>query len=213
MHFNFLDEFLGNIEDNLQDLSSENFVKLKISDLYEEINGEEVYAVLNIDDEAVVEMLQPFTILMHSHLTVISQQIWNSYVPTQSKLSLPEIASKVWRPCFEEIQQLIEKLHTKSMTLHEIDCYFQNIPPQDLESEICNLVDGCSICLNKPASVTWVSQIVVSVNRYRNIYEVQEVAELLLAAKNSLVLSAKFEELNKLKERVSINFSHVMYEI
>ena len=148
-------------------------------------------------------MLQPFTVLMHSHFTVITKCIWDHHVLVDSELSLPEIASEVWRPCFEEIQQLVEKLHAKSVTLQEIDQYFQNVPSLKLEHEICKLVEGCNICLNRQASVTWVSQIVVSVNRYRNINEVQEAAELLLDAKNSLMLSAKFEELTNLKERVN----------
>ena len=159
--------------------------------------------MLNIDDKAVAEMLQPFIILMQSHFTLIAQYIWKCHVPTDTKLPLPEIASQVWRPCFEEIQQLIEKLHAKSVTLQEIDNYFQNIPSQNLEHEICTLVEGCNLCLNKPVSVTWVSQVVVSVNHYRNAIEVQEVAELLLVAKNSLMVHTEFKELKKLKERVS----------
>ena len=178
-------------------------MKSKIRALYEEIQGEEVYAVLNIDDKVVVEMLQPFTILLQSHSTLIAQHIWKCHVPADTKSPLSEIAGQVWRPCFQEIQQLIEKLHAKSVTLQEIDKYFQNTPSQSLEHEICTLVEGCNLCLNQPASVTWVSQVVVSVNHYRNAIEVQEVAEVLLAAKNSLMLQTEFEELKELKERVS----------
>ena len=163
--------------------------------------------MLSINDRAVVEMLQPFTVLMHSHSTVITRHIWDHYVLVHSALSLPEIASKVWRPCFEEIQQLVEKLHAKSVTMQEIDHYFKSVSPLNLEHEMCKLVEGCNISLNRQASVTWVSQIVVSVNHYRNINEVQEAAELLLDAKNSLMLCAKFEELTDLKERVSMNYS------
>ena len=208
--FSFVsDDLLVDIQENLTDLSSkENFLKLSIRALYEEIQGEEVYAMLTIDDKEVVQMLQPFMVLMHSHFTFITQHIWKYHVPKDTELSLSQLADQVWRPCFEEIQHLIEKLHAKSVTLKEIDDYFQNIPSQNLEHEICRLVEGFNLCLHKAASVTWVSQVVVSINHYRNIIEVQEVAELLLAAKNSLEVHTEFEELKRLKKRVSTLYTY-----
>lgn len=197
------DELLIDIQDKLQELvSEEDLANLKIIDLYEEIKGQEVYAVLDINDKVVVEMLQPFTVLLQSHSTVITQHIWDSYASKCSGLSLSEIAIKVWKPCFEEVQQLVEKLYSKSVTLQEINHYFRGIEPRNLEKQIFKLVEGCNICLNAPVSVTWVSEIVVSVNRYRNIYELEQVVELMLAAKKSLNLTSDFKELNKLKEKV-----------
>ena len=80
--------------------TEEEYVNIEICELYEVIKGE-VYAILDINDKDVMEMLRPFTIMMEEYKTVISQYIWNCYVQKHSEvLSLPEVATKIWAPVF-----------------------------------------------------------------------------------------------------------------
>ena len=185
--------------------SEEEYANIEICQLYEVINGEEVYAILHINDRDVMEMLRPFATMMEEYKTVISQYIWNCHVQKHSKvLPLPEIATTIWAPVFTEIQQLIEKFYKRSISLKEIDIYLRNISSQNLEQEIQTLVEGCNLCLDKTVSTTWVSKFVKSVNYYRDVCKAQSAAQLVLAAKDALLLEGNFEELKKFKSKVHL---------
>ena len=47
-----------------------------ISGLYEEIDGNEVYALLDINDTCVSEMLQPFAVMMNDYKNKICENIY-----------------------------------------------------------------------------------------------------------------------------------------
>lgn len=182
----------------------------KISDLYEEIDGNEVYALLNINDTHVFEMLRPFVIMMHDYTNTICQNIWHCHVSkvipvAGAKLSLPEIATNIWAPCFKEIQQLIENFCDRSVSLQEIDQYLKDVNSSDLQQEILKLVEGCNKCLNKNSSNTWISHFVDSVNHYRVINKAKDVADLVIAAKDALKMNNGFERLEDCKVKVCIN--------
>ena len=196
--------------------SKEEYASIEICQLYEVINGEEVYAILDINDRDVMEMLQPFATMMEEYKTVISQYIWNCHVQKHSKiLPLPEIATRIWAPVFTEIQQLIEKFYKRSITLKEIDIYLRNISSQDLEHEIQTLVEGCNLCLDKAVSATWVSNFVMSIYYYRDVCKAQSAAQLVLAAKDALLLEGNFEELKQFKSKVHmyLYIHSVSYEL
>ena len=183
--------------------SEEEYANIEICQLYEKINEGEVYAILDINDEDVMEMLRPFTIMMEEYKTVISQYIWNCYVQKHSKvLSLPEVATKIWAPVFSKIQQIIEKFYDWSITLKEIDIYLRNISSQNLEQAIQRLVDGCNLCLDKTVPTAWISNFVKSVNYYRDVCKAQSAARLILAAKDALMLEGNFKDLRKFNSKV-----------
>jgi len=171
------------------------------------IDGEEVYAVLNITDKDVMEMLQPFAVIMKNYRTVISQNIWNCYIQKHLvlSLSLSEVATNIWVPVFIEIQQLIEKFCDKSITLKEIDYHLKNVLPDKLEEEIFRLVEGYNLCSTKPVSTTWISQFVKSVNYYGDTCKAQTAAQLILTAKDALMLTGNFQELENFKLKVYIS--------
>ena len=176
--------------------SEEGYANIEICQLYQVINGEEVYAILHINDRDVMEMLRPFTIMMEEYETVISQNIWNDHVQRHTKvLSLPEVATQIWAPVFTEMQQLIEKFYSRMITLKEVDKYLWNISSQNLEQEIQTLVEGCNLCLGKTVPTSWISMFVMSVNFYRDVCIAQSAAHLILNIKNILMLTGNFEEL------------------
>ena len=203
-----------NLKEGLQKVeSTEEYEELEICELYEVINGEEVYAILTINDKNVMEVLKPFAVMMSEYKTVISQNIWSCHVRKYSAITLPEVVTKVWTPVFNEIKQLIEKFYDKSVTLKEINIYLKDILPQNLEEEIGKLVKGCNLCLDKEASTTWISQFVVSVNYYRDSCEAQVAAELILTAKDALMLAGSFEELAKFKSEVHVYLIHAWIQL
>ena len=167
-------------------------------------SGEEIYAVLYVNDRDVMGMLQPFAVMMEEYKTVISQNIWNCFVQRYSVLPLPEVATKLWTQVFEAIQQFIESCYDKSVTLKELDCYLKDIMSQNLEQEIQTLVKGCNLCLDKTVSTTWVYQFVMSVNDYRDVCKAQSTAQLILNIKDTLMLTGNFEELNEFESQVAI---------
>ena len=169
------------------------------------INGIEVYAILNIEDKDVLDMLKPFSIMMRDNKTVIADAIWNDHVRKQVsgiKLSLPEVATVVWSPCLMEIQQTVERFHDRSVTLQEVDHYLKDISTHNLRQEVFTFVEGCNKCLKPAASVTWVSNFVVSVERYRVVCQAHCASELVLKAKDALMITGDFKKLESLKEKV-----------
>ena len=183
--------------------SEEEYSNIEICQLYKKINGQEVYAILDINNRDVIEMLQPFTVMMEEYKTVISQYIWNCHVQKHSMfLSLPEVATEVWAPVFSEIQQIIEKFYDWSITLKEIDIYLRNISSQNLEQIIHTLVEGCNLCLGKTVHTAWISYFVTSVNYYRDVCKAQSAAPLILTAKDALMLEGNFEDLRKFNSKV-----------
>lgn len=199
------DDLIKDLQESLEDIElEERFNKFKISELYEEIGGNEVYALLNINDAHVVEMLQPFAITMHECKNVISEKIWDNHVTKmQAKLSLPEIALNIWAPCFKDIQQLLERFYDRSVSLQEIDQYLKNVSSPDLEKEVFNLVEGCNKCLNKTSPTTkWVSRFVGSVNHYRTIDKAKDLADVVLAIKDVLKMNDGFDKLKDCKVKV-----------
>lgn len=197
-------DLIRDLQDNVRMIQSEEqFKTFKISELYEEIDGNEVYALLDINDSHVIEMLQPFVVMMHDYKNSICQIIWYCHrsmaIPEGDKLSLPEVATNIWEPCFKEIQQLVEKFCDRSVSLQEIDQYLTDV---NLEEEISQLVEGCNKCLNKTPPTSWIPHFVNSVKHYRIINKAKDVADLVIAAKDALKMGDGFEKLEDCKEKV-----------
>ena len=193
------------MQEGLQRIDTpEEYAELEVCQLYEVINGEEVYAILTITDSNVMEMLKPFAVMMEEYKTVVSQKIWRCHVQKHSVLPLPEVATAIWSPVFAEIQQLIQKCNDKSITLKETDYYFKGVLSQNLKEEIQKLVEGCNLCLDETLSTTWISQFVISVNYYRDGCKAQVAAQLILTAKDALMLKGNFKELEKFKSKVKL---------
>ena len=182
--------------------TAEEYAELEVCQLYELIKGEEVCAILTINDNNVMEMLKPFAMMMEEYKTVITQNIWKCHVQKHSVLPLPEVATKVWAPVFTEIQQLVKRFKDNSVTLKEIDHYLKGILSQNLAEEIQRLVEGCNLCLDQTVSTTWITQFVISVNYYRDACTAQVAAQLILTAKGALMLEGNFGELENFKSKV-----------
>lgn len=208
----YLGDLIRDLQENLRIIESkEQFEVLKISGLYDEVNGNEVYALLNINDTHVSEMLQPFVVMMHDCKNEICQNIWGCQVekiqlPEGQKLTLPEIAVNIWTPCFKLIQQLVERFCDRSVSLQEIDLYleFKEECHSDLRQDIFKLVEGCNKCLKITLPTTWISHFVDSVNHYRIINKAKDVADLVIAAKDALKMNDGFEKLEDCKIKVCI---------
>ena len=182
-----------------------------ISGLYEEIDGNEVYALLDINDTCVSEMLQPFAVMMNDYKNKICKSIWNCHVEKTllqdgKKVCLPEIAVNIWAPCFKQIQQLVEMFCDRSVSLQEIDRYliFKEDCCSELKQDISKLVEGCNKCLNIRSPITWISCFVDSVNHYRIINKAKDVADLVITAKDALKMNDGFERLEDCKLKVFI---------
>ena len=203
----FTNLYVGDIVEHMQKglqkmESAEEYAELEVCQLYEVINGVEVYAILAINDDDVMEMLKPFAVIMEEYKTVISQKIWKYHVQKHSVLPLPEIATKVWSPVFMEIQQLVKKFKDKSVTSREIDHYLEDILSCNLEEEIQKLVEGCNMCLDQIFPTTWITKFVTSVKYYRDACTAQVAAQLILTAKDALMLKGNFKELENFKAKV-----------
>ena len=207
-------DLIRDLQESLRIIESKDqFDVCKISDLYEEINGNEVYALLNINDTHVSEMLQPFVVMMHDCKNAICENIWCCHVNKAllaegNKLSLPEVAIKIWTPCFKQINQLVERFCDRTVSLCEIDQYLhlKDVCSEDLQQEIFKLVEGCNKCFNKTSSTSWISHFMGSINHYRIINKAKDVADLVIAAKDALKMNDGFEKLEDCKMKVCIIF-------
>ena len=184
--------------------------------MYEEIDGNEVYALLDINDTCVSEMLQPFVVMMHDYKNEICENMWNCHIEKAllqgKKVSLPEIAVNIWAPCFKQIQQLVERCCDRSVSLQEIDQYlmFKEDCGSELKQDIFKLVEGCNKCLNIISQNTWISWFVNSVNHYRIINKAKDVADLVITAKDALKMNDGFEKLEDCKLKVFIVIIYVV---
>lgn len=200
---------MRDLQENIRIIESkEHFEALNISGLYEEIDGNEVYALLDINDTCVSEMLQPFVVMMHDYRNEICQNIWGCQIetvqlPEGKKLSLPDIAVKIWAPCFTQIQQLVKRFCDRTVSLQEIDKYLEECC-SDLNQHIFQLVEGCNKCLNIRSPTTWISHFVNSVNHYRIINKAKDVADLVITAKDALKMNDGFEKLEDCKLKVFV---------
>ena len=149
-------------------------------------------------------MLKPFAVIMEEYKTIISQNIWKFNVQKNSviPLPLPEVATRIWAPTFTEIKQLIEKCYDQSIALKQIDYYLGDISSQSLEEEIQRLVEGCNLCLDKTVSTSWISAFVILVNCYRGTCKAQTAAQLILTAKDALMLAGNFNQLEEFQSKV-----------
>jgi len=164
--------------------------------MYQVINGIEVYAVLNIGDKIVMEMLKPFSIFMTKKNCTVSTTIWKHHADLcleGGKVSLAKVAKNVWDPCLEEICQLVEKFSDKSISLEEIDYYFKDILPENLQHEVLTLVEGYNKYYNIPALPSLVPEFTMSVSRYKIVSHAKGAAEVVLGAKHALMLTGNFE--------------------
>ena len=193
------------MQEGLQRIDTpEEYAELEVCQLYEVINGVEVYGILTINDNNVMEMLKPFAVIMEEYKTVISQKIWKYHVQKYSVLPLPEVATAIWSSVFAEIQQLIQRFKDESVTLKEIDHYLVGILSRNLEEEIQKLVEGCNLCLDQTLSTTWITTFVTSVKYYRDACTAQDAAQLILTAKDALMLEGNFGELENFKSKVQL---------
>jgi len=209
MHFVILiGDLVDFLKEGLRTIDSNEYLELKIVQLCEVVNGIEVYPILviPISESVVMDMLQPFSFIMKENKSIISSTIWNHHVRSKTvenvKISLCDIATKLWAPCLKEIQEIIEKFHNRSVTLQELDHYLKEISLQNLEQEVVALVEGCNRCFNLTASTTWVSHFVMSVDRYRVVCQAECAAELVLNVKEALMLTGDFKKLENFKEKV-----------
>ena len=201
-------EHVDRLKDGLKTIDSEEYLELKIVQLCEVVNGIEVHRILCVNEQEVMDMLHPFSFIMEESKSVISSTIWNHHITSKTvkdvKLSLCDIATKLWAPCLKEIQGIIEKFHDRSVTLQELDYYLKEISLENLESEVLALVEGCNKCFNLTAPTTWVFQFVMSVDKYRVVCQAECAAELVLNVKEALMLTGDFKKLENFQEKVHI---------
>ncbi|XP_065899482.1 E3 ubiquitin-protein ligase rnf213-alpha-like isoform X2 [Dysidea avara] len=199
-------EHVDRLKDGLKTIDSEEYLELKIVQLCEVVNGIEVHRILCVNEQEVMDMLHPFSFIMEESKSVISSTIWNHHITSKTvkdvKLSLCDIATKLWAPCLKEIQGIIEKFHDRSVTLQELDYYLKEISLENLESEVLALVEGCNKCFNLTAPTTWVFQFVMSVDKYRVVCQAECAAELVLNVKEALMLTGDFKKLENFQEKI-----------
>ncbi len=131
--------------------------------------------------------------IMHSNLFIQSLNRKMKQVLVNPGVTINEIYTLIWRPVFEQCQQLLHDLATHQITLATVDhCLTPHA--STLVPDIMNLAVGMHKCLKTPTAPNYgtLRCAMSKVEDYWKICEYQDGAQVFLCLKEVLQLSGDF---------------------
>lgn len=120
-------------------------------------------------------------------------------------MSITNIEKDVWMPTLHRCQNMLEQLHGKSMTLTDVDTYFQDYRKRGLERELKQLFKGVNQCCRKSPSGDWIFHTVHLIESYWKLCNSCEAANCFLELRNVLKLTkGDFSALDIISTKVGI---------
>ena len=139
-------------------------------------------------------------------LTVWSDTLRNAREKNR-ELSIDNLELEVWAPTFHRCEELLEQLHSLSMTLGDVDRVFHDYEPLQLEEQLRLLHRGVSQCGGLNLRDHWIPKAVKKLEDYRKLCGYREAANSFLKLRELLKLSGgDFTDVERISNKV--NFSH-----
>ena len=133
-----------------------------------------------------------FHIMSKKFTSTLFDAIWCTIMQTVCKynVTISDIESKVWKPAFKLCQNLLEQLHSQSMTLADVEKHFKNYGERELEKELNVLFYGVSECVeNMNYTTAWIYLRVRRIEEYRKLRNYCDAANTFLKLRDALKLT------------------------
>ena len=103
-------------------------------------------------------------------------------------MTINDVGTSIWEPAFKKCQQLLEELHSGSMTLSNVDKHFHQYKgeQQRLEKELKSLFHVVNECCEIDGNSSWIHQAVTRIAEYWGLCK---AANTFLKLRDSLKLT------------------------
>ena len=121
-------------------------------------------------------------------------------------MTISDVGPKVWEPAFTQCQQLLEQLHSGSMTLLIVDKRFSQYKGEleRLERDLKSLCDGVNACYGRHTDSSWIHQAVTRMKEYWRLCAYREAANSFLKLRDSLKLTkGDFKDVERISKEVN----------
>lgn len=140
------------------------------------------------------------------------QRIWKMQIQqfsSDKRKSPSEFVNKVWEVTFIHCKALIKRLQELSIDISEVDNYFNHLNRIQVQTNLEHFSYGICECDGSSAASmnTWIKVTVEHIERYRQVKQYAETAEVFLALKECLHLSGDFGDIKSLSNQVNVSFS------
>ena len=133
-----------------------------------------------------------FAVMTQEYNSSIFNSIWSKTMHLKLNVTISDVGPTIWEPVFLNCQQLLEELHSGSMTLSDVDKHFYQYKgeQQRLERELKSLFHGVNKCceMNEEDS-SWIHQAVTRIAEYWRLCTYCEAAHCFLKLRDSLELT------------------------
>lgn len=125
----------------------------------------------------------------------------------EPNMAIKDVDPTVWEPAFKKCQQLLEELHSGSMTLSDVDEHFCQYKgeQQRLETELKILFHGVNKCREMDGNSSWIHQAVIRIAEYWRLCAYCGAADSFLRLRDSLELTkGDFKPVERISKEVNI---------
>lgn len=200
-------DFLTGVPEALKELQA-NYDSEVIGDICFR-SGNTIVITCFSSTSAVQPFVENFFTMSQLFRSAIFESIWSETMEnaniSKPNLGIGDLYSQVWNPTFEICQQLLEKLHDKSIPLSDVDKYFHRYKKETLKAELERLAKGIDVCCEDPKDPTWIRQAVKRMERYWKVCTQCRAANSFLQLRDTLKLTkGDFGVVEKISTEVSL---------
>ena len=131
-------------------------------------------------------------------------------------LTLPQVATLIWTPVYEESKQIVEELSSLSMSLLKVRKYPFPKEKTELEESLQNLCFVVNTCRSLEGLTLidtgkqWLKEAVDRILKCYTLCEYADAAEIIKQLQEALWLTGNFSIMEKVLRLVSINHEYYM---
>lgn len=153
-------------------------------------------------------ILDSYYYLSKLYWSDLFNHMWTSVLKTEFKAksinTFPDVVSRIWDPVFKQCLQLIESVHSRTIKLKNVDCFFGGHDRVYICENLRNLYSAIQACRGENADTTqWIQISVDRMEQYWALCEQADAADIVLELKRSLNLTGDFEVIESVASKVT----------
>ena len=201
---------LGALTRQLQKEYNAEYNDVAVKDLFMETtnsNQQPVCKYFTVKDMSN-KLLKYLFVMGKKYHNDLFESCWRKQCKSHNNLStFTELHEMVCLPVLDECKEILSSLELKTMTLENVDKYFQKFQQgTDLESNLNKLCQGIQQCFPDEKCLPakqWVPRVVLHIQEYKKINSYMNVAKIVLELKESMKLTGDFTVINTLAQQVT----------
>ena len=207
---------LGTLTDQLQKELNAEYDNVAVKELFVESSPKQQLECVYFSVKDIPHnLLNHVYIMGNKYRNDLFDICWKKQCNLYTNLAFEEIYAIVFKPVLDECKEILFGLQQRTMTLENVDKYFQNFDSDtDMEDNLKKLCQGYRECFPNTYisdAKQWVHGVVKQIKECQRIYVYTNVAMILLDLKESLKLRGDFTVIEKFAEQVTS--SSVIYII